>query len=177
MAQRRPTAKLQDPSNLPGSYLTRVFLGGSYRTFALPPSGGTAPATAPSPAQMLGFIRAVIAAERFDPILAAEFRVANPDKEIHHDALYLLHACRLSVFDLSEFSGALMEIERAADYGTMCLILFDDPAASGWKVSRMLSLFVEEHQDRFRLHGHSDPIDAQSAARNWLREMRRRGHV
>jgi hypothetical protein len=43
----------------------------------------------------------------------------------------------------------------------------------------MLSSFAEEHQDqdRFSLHGYINPADAQNRARNWLREMRRRGYV
>ena len=110
-------------------------------------------------------------------MLAAEFRVNRPEKEIHHDALYLLHASKLAIFELSEFSGAMMEIERAADYGTRCLILYEDPAATGWRVSWMLSSFVEEHQDRFDIHGYANAADAQNRARNWLMDMKRKGFV
>jgi len=180
---KRPTSNAlqQDPSKLPGTYRTRVFVGGSYRAKPLPPvvgiPAGRRQQPRATPREMLDLIREIVVAEKFDPMLAAEFKVDRPDKEIHHDALYLLHACRLAIFDLSEFSGALMEIERAADYGTMCLILYDDPAGNGWRVSWMLSSFVEEHQDRFQLHGYISDADAQNRARNWLREMRRRGHV
>ncbi|HEY8749715.1 MAG TPA: hypothetical protein VIM11_17160 [Tepidisphaeraceae bacterium] len=111
------------------------------------------------------------------PVVAAEFKVADPDRDIHHDALYLLHACRLAIFELSEFSGALMEIERAADYGTLCLILYDDPTGTGWRLSRMLSSFVQEHPERFTLNGYDGIDSAKLAARNWLAEMRRHRHV
>ena len=173
-----------DPSKLPGSYKTRMFVGGSYRASAIPqqalPVAGKAKATkkiAATPRQMLDHIRDIVVMENFDPVLAAEFRVGDPDREIHHDALFLLHACRLAIFDLSEFSGALMEAERAADYGTLCLILYEDPAGSGWRVSRMLNSFVEEHIDRFQLHGYIGPDDAKNRVRNWLREMKRRKYV
>jgi hypothetical protein len=126
---------------------------------------------------MLDHVRGAIVAEKLDPILAAEYQVQNPDKEIHHDALYLLHACRLAVFELSEYSGALMEIERAADYGTLCLILYEDPAGSGWRLSRMLSSFVEEHPDRCRMYGYVGVDDAREAVHNWIGKLRRHGHV
>jgi hypothetical protein len=181
---RRATAPKTgfDPSTLPGTYRTRVFVGGSYRAKPLPSPSGAAVATRrarrkPTPRELLDQLREVVVAERFHPILAAEFKVEHPEKEIHHDALYLLHACRLAIFDLSEFSGALMEIERAADYATHCLILHEDPIGAGWRVSWMLSSFVEEHQDRFELYGYINTDDAQNRARNWLREMRRRGYV
>lgn len=81
------------------------------------------------------------------------------------------------VFDLSEFSGPLMEIERAADYGTRCLILYDDAAGSGWRVSKMLNSFASEHSERFTLYGYLSPDDAKNRVRNWLQEMRRLKYV
>jgi hypothetical protein len=171
---RRPL----NPSKLPGAYHTRVFVGGSYRQRS--PSGAGSPGRSkgkPSPREILDLLREVVIGQRFEPILAAEFRVARPEKEIHHDALYLLHASKFAIFDLSEFSGALMEIDRAADYGTRCLILYDDPGATGWRVSWMLSSFVEEHHEKFDLHGYLDAGDARNRARNWLMDMRRKGYV
>lgn len=183
MARSKKTTAPLDPSQLPGDYRSRVFVGGSYRSKPVPATrltsgrGKRKAVPKPTPREMLDLLREVVVAEKFEPILAAEFKVARPETDIHHDALYLLHACQLAVFDLSEFSGALMEIERAADYGTHCLILYDDPLASGWRVSWMLSSFVEEHQDRFELHGYLNEADAQNRVRNWLRDMRRKGHV
>ena len=126
---------------------------------------------------MLDSVRQVVEQSRLHPILAAEFHVDDPERDIHHDALYLLHACRLAIFDLSEFSGALMEIERAADYGTLCLVLYEDPTGDGWRLSRMLNSFVQEHPDRFWLYGYDGVDSATGASRNWLREMRRHRHV
>lgn len=169
------TKPTSDPSRLPGSYRTRVFVGGSYRVKPPPPAGTAR--TIASPRELIDHIRDVVAAAGFHPIVAAEFKVDDPDRDIHHDALYLLHASRLAIFELSEFSGSLMEIERAADYGTLCLILYDDPTSTGWRLSRMLSSFVQEHPDRFSLYGYDGVDSAKLAARNWLREMKRHRHV
>jgi hypothetical protein len=91
--------------------------------------------------------------------------------------MFLLSACRSAIFELTEFSGALMEIERSNDYGTHCLILYHDPAKTGLNLSWMLSSFAQEHVDRIRLFGYIAPDDACNAARNWMDEMLRRGHA
>jgi hypothetical protein len=177
MAKRRSSAKL-DPSQLPGTYRTRVFVGGSYRVAPVPLAETThGRSQTMAPRGLLDLLRDVVKESALHPVVAAEFQVEDMDRDIHHDALYLLHACRLAVFELSEFSGALMEIERAADYGTLCLVLYDDPRGDGWRLSRMLSSFVQEHPDRFWLHGYDGVDTAKNAARNWLREMKRRRHV
>ena len=176
MAKVRSSVQ-KNPSHLPGSYRTRVFVGGSYRATPPPvvPKGGRT--SAATPRALIDHIRDVVQAASLHPVVAAEFEVSDPDREIHHDALYLLHSCRLAIFELSEFSGALMEIERAADYGTLCLILYDDPTGTGWRLSRMLSSFVQEHPERFTLSGYDGIGSAKLLARNWLAEMKRHRHV
>src|SRR5258705_12108100 len=109
-----------DPSNLPGSYRSRVFLGGKYSD---------------KRSVLDTFADAVLSAG-FHPIIADEYQLQIPQHDIHDVTMNLLHSCRLAVFELSELSGALMEIERTVDYGTWCLILHFDPANQGWRVSR-----------------------------------------
>lgn len=160
--------KLKDPSRLPGSFESRVFVGGSYKAAA---------AAGLSPRQMLDELRKVVSNAGLHPIIADEYEVKDRNRDIHHDAIYLLHACRLAVFELSEFSGALMEIERSADYGTYCIVLHHDPGGTGWRLSWMLSSFAQEHHARIRLYGYIGVDDAKNAARNWLDEMLRLGHA
>jgi len=95
--------KLLDPATLPGAFASRVFLGGSYKAGATPL--GTAPR------QLLAELRKVVLSRGLHPIIADEYGVVDRDVNIHHDAIYLLHACRSAIFELTEFSGALMEIE------------------------------------------------------------------
>jgi hypothetical protein len=160
--------KLLNPSTLPGRFESRVFVGGSYKAVA---------AATLAPRQMLDEIRKVIVDAKLNPIIAEEYQVNDRDRNIHHDAIYLLHACRLAIFELSEFSGALMEIERTADFGTQCIVLHQDPTGTGWRLSRMLSSFQQEHHGRIRLFGYNDVADAAVAARNWLQEMLRLKHA
>ena len=160
--------KLRNPSTLPGRFESRVFVGGSYKV--------AAPA-ALAPRQMLDELKKVVRVVGLHPVLADEYQVGNADKDVHHDAIYLLHACRLAIFELSEFSGALMEIERTADFGTQCIILHHDPEGTGWRLSRMLSSFQQEHHVRIRLFGYTEVADAKIAARNWLQEMLRLKHA
>jgi len=85
----------------------------------------------------------------------------------------LLHSCRLAIFELSELSGALMEIERTVDYGMKCLILYSDPANQGWRVSRMLNSFVEEHAEQMQLRAYNHLPSAIRKLKQWLAAMRR----
>lgn len=78
---------------------------------------------------------------------------------------------------MTEFSGALMEIERSADFGTRCIVLHYDPRKRGLRLSWMLTSFAREHDDRIDLYGYLMPDEAVNAARNWLNEMLRKGHA
>jgi hypothetical protein len=168
-ATQGPKKKLLDPSKLPGTFASRVFVGGSYKAAAA--------AAGIPPRALLDELRQVVVAVGLHPIIADEYEVTDPDRNIHHDAIYLLHACRLAIFELTEFSGALMEIERSADFGTHCIILHRDPAGQGLRLSWMLSSFVQQHDTRIRLYGYLDVPDAKNSARNWLEEELRMGHA
>ena len=161
---------LLDPSQLPGTFRSRVFVGGSYKSVAAPGIGLP-------PRHLLEKLCEVVRIAALHPIVADEYEVLEPDRDIHHDAVYLLHSCRCALFELSEFSGALMEIERSADFGTQCLVLHHDPSKSGLQLSRMVSSFVLEHHARIRLYGYDGPDEAANAARNWLEEMVRLKHA
>jgi hypothetical protein len=158
------------PSTLPGSFSSRVFIGGSYKAAASLASGL-------APRQLLDELRKVVRAAGLHPVIADEYEVEERDRDIHHDAMFLLHACRLAIFELSEFSGALMEIERTADFDTTCIILHHDPKGKGHRLSWMLSSFVQQHNRRIRLYGYTDLDEAKNATRNWLDEMKRLGHA
>jgi hypothetical protein len=159
--------RLLDPSHLPGTFASRVFLGGSYR----------APTAGRSARSLLETVKKMVLKEGLHPILADEFRVANRERDIHHDAIWLLSSCRTAIFELTEFSGALMEIERSADFGTRCIVLHRDTRKLGLRLSWMLTSFVHEHDDRIDLYGYEKEHEAVNAARNWLREMRRKRHA
>jgi hypothetical protein len=160
---------LSNPSILPGTFASRVFVGGSYKA--------TAGVTGIIPRFLIDEICKVVRTCGLHPIVADEFAVVRPEVNIHHDAMFLLSACRSAIFELTEFSGALMEIERSTDFGTHCLILYHDVGKSGLTLSWMLSSFAQEHVDRIRLFGYLETDDAGNAARNWLEEMLRRGNA
>ncbi len=103
--------------------------------------------------------------------------MANPARDIHHDAIWLLSGCRTAMFELTDFSGALMEIERSGDFGTRCIVLHFDPRKLGLRLSWMLTSFAQEHADRVDLYGYLSVDEAVNAARNWLQKMVRNGHA
>jgi hypothetical protein len=152
----------KDPSILPGTHRTRVFVAGSY-------AGRTRP--------LLGDIAAAVGAAGFVPLVADEYQLLVDDYDIHDVTLSLLHACRLAVFELSRLSGALMEIERIADYGTQCLVLFSDRSGAGYLPSRMLDSFVKERRHQIRLVPYVRTTGAVAEARRWLLAMRRRSYA
>jgi hypothetical protein len=169
MAKAKKVKKLLNPSSLPGTFYSRVFVGGSYKS----KSAGKGPA----PRALLDEVRKVVQKLKLHAIIADEFEVIEPKENIHHDAIYLMHACRLAIFELTEFSGALMEIERSADFGTQCLILHRDTTGRGLRLSWMLSSFAQQHHNRIQLYGYLDVPDARNAARNWLGQMLRNHHA
>jgi hypothetical protein len=172
MARKSTTApppKRLNPSHLPGTFASRVFVGGSYKAAI-----GT---TGISPRALLEQLRQVVVAAGLHAVIADEYEVKDRDRDIHHDAIFLLSACRLAIFELTEFSGALMEVERSTDFGTRCLVLHHDPRGQGLRLSWMLSSFVREHSARVRLYGYLDDRDATNCARNWINEMLRDGYA
>lgn len=101
--------KLRDPSTLPSTFASRVFVGGSYKAAAAK--------TGVAPRALLERLKTTVHDAGLHPILADEYEVGNPDRDVHHDAIWLLSSCRTAIFELTEFSGALMEIERSANFG------------------------------------------------------------
>jgi len=158
-------AKLS-PSQLPGTHRTRVFVGGGY---------------AKASRAFLDGLSEVIQESGYVPIVADEFALPKPERDIHDVTLWLLHSCRVAVFEASEHSGALMEIERLMDYGIhKALFLYhhprgkvwpDDPAA--WEVSQMLRSLALEQDERFVVSVYIRPQDAFRQARRFLTAIRR----
>jgi hypothetical protein len=171
MAKKKAKTKkrLLNPSHLPGTFDSRVFVGGSYKVAAA--------AARMAPRQLLDELRKVVVAAGLYPIIADEYEVNDPDTNIHRDAIFLLSSCRVAIFELSELSGALMEIERSSDFGTQCIILHFDPTGRGMQLSWMLSSFVQQHHARMELYGYLRVDEASNAARNWLDKMLRLGHA
>jgi hypothetical protein len=155
------TPRLKDPSSLPGSFASRVFVGGSYKAAATAAAGMT-------PRALLDKVKNAVVSEGLHPIVADEYEVANRDRDIHHDAIWLLSACRLAIFELTEFSGALMEIERTVDFGTRCIVLHHDPTQTGIRLSWMLSSFVFEFL-RVRTRQSGAPIRIRKSRRGGQR--------
>ena len=91
---------------------SRVFIGGSYHT---------------APRALLSSLAAAVRDMTMIPVVADEYDLPVPEVDVHDTTLYLLHACRLAIFEVSGMSGALMEIERVADFGVHALVLYNDP--------------------------------------------------
>lgn len=156
---KSPAGSQLDPSRLPGHHRDRVFIGGSY---------------ADKSRSMLKRLAQVVHNRNFHPIIADDYQLQIPGRDVHDTTLCLLHSCRLAIFELSRLSGALIEIERTVDYGTQCLILFADPeirGIEGWRVSRMLSSFVEEREAQLSWIAYRRPRDMVNHADQWLRNI------
>lgn len=156
-----------DPSSLPGTHRTRVFVGGSY---------------VPASRLLLGVIESAVRGAGFEPILADHYRLLRPELDVHDVTLFLLHSCRLAVFELSTLSGALMEVERCSDYGVArALVLYQDPfnrrwpkVASAWPgTSAMVRSLMREHTTRFTVLPYVRPADADRRAVRFLTAIRR----
>lgn len=144
-------------SELKGAYERRVFVGGSYQD---------------TKRSLLDDLAAAVRKERFVPVIADEYRIV--DESLHDQTLSLLHACRYAVFEASDLSGALMEIERTRDYGTRTLILFRGVSGAEWKVSRMLNSFVTAGDPMVKVSAYMRPTTAVGNVRRWLVAMRRK---
>lgn len=155
-----------DPSSLPGTHRTRVFVGGSYQRKGR---------------LILSEIENAVRSERFEPIVADKFALLRPDVDVHDVTLYLLHACRLAVFEMSTLSGALMEMERCLDYGiNRVLILFHDTLnrswpeeADAWETTAMAKSLANENRVRFTVMSYIRPRDAARQTKTFLRAIRR----
>jgi hypothetical protein len=153
-----------------------VFVGGSFRSTreALEHRFDLLP-----PRDVLDAICAVVRAEGLESVLAFDFVVENNHRDLHDVTLNLLHSFAAAVFELSEFSGALMEIERTADYGTRVLVVYHDPnGRASWRTTAMLRSFVAKHADAIQLAGYADASVALGVhVRDWIANLRRSGYV
>jgi len=153
-------------SRLPGGHRERVFIGGSY---------------APANRRLLADLADAVSRERFIPILADEYALPAPDRDIHDISMWLMHACRLAVFEASSLSGALMELERVSDYGIWrALLLYQHPQRlswprhpDAWRTTPMLKSLAMEQQDRLVVRAYARPAEAFGETGNFLRAIRR----
>ena len=141
-----------DAARRVGAYRSRVFVGGSYHH---------------QERDRLDSIKATVLEAGLYPVVADEAQLENA-QNIHHETMVLLHRCRLAIFEMSRPSGAFMEIERVADYGTQILILFSAPKQGDFTVSRMLSTFVSEHPYAIQLSSYLQIAAAKQTVTDWL---------
>jgi hypothetical protein len=130
---------------------------------------------------MLQEIERGVRAAGFEPILADNFTLLRPELDVHDVTLFLLHGCRIAIFDLSSLSGAMMEIERCLDYGiNRALVLYQDPFnrrwpadPAAWDTTAMVKSLVRENSERFRVRPYVRPRDASSEVQRFLKAIRR----
>jgi hypothetical protein len=104
-----PPKKKIAPDRLPGKFEQRVFIGGNYSS---------------APAKLRDIRRWVEEAGEFYGI----FPLDDLDllkTEIHDWDLRTLHQCKYAVFEVTIPGGELMEIQRARDYKTLTLLLWE----------------------------------------------------
>ena len=141
-----------------GAYRSRVFVGGSYRL---------------EERLRLASIKDEVTKAGFVPVVADEVQLENVG-DTHHETMVLLHSCRLAIFELSQLSGALMEIERVPDYGIEALVLYAAPSNQEYLPSRMLSTFIDQHPT-IALEPYLSIVGAKRSVRRWLNSMRKAG--
>jgi hypothetical protein len=97
------TRQLLSIDNMPGTYNTRIFVGGNYTCqFVVL-------------LEIQKFVRGFFKGF-FTPILAADF---DFEKDNERSAcLRLLHNCKFAIFELTTSAGQIIEIEAAKDYCT-----------------------------------------------------------
>jgi hypothetical protein len=87
------------PGRFGTPYDERVFVGGSYSPALLP---------------VLSIIRDVVRERGLDGVVAAEFKGDKREAETNYaDAILLLRGCSAAIFDVSERSGQLQELQEA----------------------------------------------------------------
>ncbi len=148
-----------DPARRVGTHRSRVFVGGSYHQ---------------EERSRLADIKSEIVKAGFFPVVADEVQLEN-EADIHYETMVLLHSCRLAIFELSQLSGALMEIERVPDYGARVLVLFSAPSSQEYLPSRMLSTFINQHEASITLKPYLSLVQAKRFVRQWLKSMRKAG--
>jgi hypothetical protein len=92
---------------LPGTYETRVFIGGNYDLMVA----------------LREVKSSVLGIGGFHPILPYDdFQI--PKHQIYEWDLRLLHNCKHAIFDVTEPAGELFEIARCAEYGVRTLLVY-----------------------------------------------------
>ena len=149
-----------EPWRLPGLFGTlyddRVFVGGSYGSESL---------------GSLVIIRDTLRAQGLDGVLAAEFKRPGRTPELNYeDALLLLRSCRWAVFDVSERSGQLHEIQDAVSLGMAGQVLMVRSSASA-RPSDMTTGAARRLGTKIRTY--VGPAELQSLVRRWAARRRR----
>jgi len=110
---------------IPQPWSRRVFIGGNYDV----PSS-------------LFAIAEIVRARGYLPKLACNVTMMpDLEKNIHDGSLMLLHTCRYAIFDVTSYSGWLMELERTRDYGIKKVLLVRNtmyPGTVNKNISRMI---------------------------------------
>lgn len=151
---------------LPGSHRNRVFVGGSSVQDNL---------------RLLNELKHAVCGARFVPIVASDYKLLHPERDVHDVTLWLLHGCRLAVFEVSTHSGALMELERLGDYGIRrALLLYQHPGGlswpknpSAWQTTQMLQSLALEQEHRLTVHAYARPAEACRHTQRFLQAVRR----
>ena len=152
------------PWRLPGLFGTqhedRVFVGGSYGTEFL---------------GSLLIIRDTLREEGLDGVLAAEFKRRGRTSETNYDdALLLLRSCRWAVFDVSERSGQLHEVQDAVSLGMARQVLMLRSSASS-RPSDMTAGAARKLGTKIRTY--VGPAELQTLVRRWASRRRRNARV
>lgn len=105
----------------PGDFGTRVFIGGNYK-FGL----------------VLHLIKRAVIYSGYQPILVSEFEI--PVGSERESSLRLLRQCKFAIFEVStDDAGHMIEMERALDYETVSLCLWDEGTSESPKISAMVT--------------------------------------
>ncbi len=110
---------------IPGSWDKRVFIGGSYKELTV-----------------INEIRNIVKEKKFIPIVALDCEM--PENKIHDFTLLLLHNCKYGIFDVSQDSGHLMEVERTLDYRTEVLLVYQKEPEP--EMSKMVSSMGSQYK-------------------------------
>lgn len=122
----RPTPPF-DINRIPGEPFNRVFIGGP--TSRLP---------------TLHIIKSICICNDKQPILTYDFRV--PKNGVYKACIHLLLGCQYAIFEVSESSGQLFEIQKALEFGLPILLLYKtDEQDMPVHVSRMLTTLAHSH--------------------------------
>jgi len=104
----------------PGNFGNRVFVGGNYRFGSL-----------------IDHIASAVSGCSFTPIVAAQFGIKRGTER--ESSLILLRQCKFAIFEVTLDGGHIGEIERALDYNTITLCLWDALRSDGPLMSAMVT--------------------------------------